>query len=335
MRQAKKNPDRPASTNQGSVSKVYDQLQSAVESYTTRKKTTHQVCDRLEPLPMSSRIPFHRIRQCNNFLKIRNYYQLNTMKLASANFCKVHQVCTICAQRRAVKYAKAVKDTVEVIRAKNPESVFLLITFTVRNSPDLQESMNRLNAYMKILMNRFKRANCADSIMNRINGGFYSVELTNNGTTWHPHIHMLVEATEAIYTHEVRKEWETISKGDSFMCDVSPIKFTDDESLFNACLEVSKYTLKNTQLTPDNLLHAYITLKGRNLVNRFGSFRGKEVTLNPELQQYADEPFYEYCFNWLNNRYNFNHDAFGHYDNQAQYQEKHNAKSADNNSVSS
>jgi plasmid rolling circle replication initiator protein Rep len=335
MRQPLKNPDAPASNNQGSVSKVYDQLQAAVDAHTTRKKTTNQVCNSLEPLPMSGRIPFHRIRQCNNFLKIRNYYQSNTLKLASANFCKVHQICTQCAQRRAIKYAKAVKDTVQIIRGNRPESVFLFLTFTVRNSDDLAEAVNRLNKYTKILMNRFMRGNCKESIMNKINGGFYSVEITNNGSTWHPHIHMLVEATEVIYTHEVRKEWETISNGDSFMCDARPIEFADDESLFNACLEVSKYTLKNTQLTPENLLHAYHTLYGRNLVNRFGSFRGKKVTLNPELEDYADQPFYEYCFNWFDTKYRFNHDAFGHYDNQAQYEEIHHAKSADNNPVSS
>lgn len=321
-----KNPDRPASTNQGSSSKVHDQLQTAVDAHTTRKKLTNQVCNSLEPLPMSSRVPFHRIRQCNNFLKIRNYYQLNTLKLASANFCKVHQICTQCAQRRAIKYAKAVKDTVQVIRAARPESVFLFLTFTVRNSDDLVEAFERLNKFTTILMNRFKRGNCKDSIMQKINGGFYSVEITNNGTTWHPHIHMLVEATEAIYTHEVRKEWESISNGDSFMCDARPIDFTDDESLFNACLEVSKYTLKNTQLSPENLLTAYITLHGRNLVNRFGSFRGKKITLNPELEDYADQPFYEYCFNWFDTNYRFNHDAFGHYENQSDYLEKNNAK---------
>lgn len=326
MMQALKNPDRPASTNQGSVSKVFDQLQAAVDAHTTRKKTTNQVCDSLQPLPLASRIPFHRIKKCNNFLKIRNYYQLNTLKLASANFCKVHQICTQCAQRRAIKYAKAVKDTVQIIRADNPQSVFLFLTFTVRNSPDLSEAIARLNKYAQTLMNRFKRGNCKDSIMQKINGGFYSVEITHNGSSWHPHIHMLVEATEAIYTHEVRKEWETISNGDSFMCDARPIAFTDDESLFNACLEVSKYTLKNTQLSPENLLDAYLTLHGRNLVNRFGSFRGKKITLDPELQAYADQPFYEYCFNWYERVYKFNHDAFGHYDNEADYKEKTNGK---------
>jgi Replication protein len=331
MSEAKENPDRPASTNQGSQSEVNDRLKHAVMDNSTLKETTLQVCDKLASLRLSGHVPLYRIRECNSFLKFRNYYQIDTLKLSSANFCKVHQVCSQCARRRAMKYAKAIKDTVEILRGNHPESVFLFLTFTVRNGVHLPEAMKRLDQYMNTLMGRFKRQNVHESIMCKIYGGFYSIELTHNGTTWHPHVHMLVEASEVIDTLQVRKEWSEISNGDSYICDARPIQFTDDQSLFNACLEVSKYTLKNTSLSPEHLLEAYINLKGKNLVNRFGSFRGKKISLLPDLDKFADQPFWEYCFNWFNRKYHFNEKASNHYDNFADYKEKHHVKPSDDN----
>jgi len=320
MNSPKENPPKPASIEEGSQNeKQMTALQERVKRNHKRVSTTRQAVKRLEAIPGAAElIPLHRIRQCSEYLAFNNYYQVKQIKLASANFCKVHQVCSQCAQRRATKYAQDILQSVQNSKFSNLQ----LITLTVRNSHDLHEVLGRLYQYFKILLNRFKRQNKKGSITRSMVGGVWTIEITHNPATgWHPHIHGLIASSAPIYTGDVRSEWEEISDGDSFMCDSTPIKANDTQSLWDAVLEVSKYTLKNATLEPQELFDIYRALKGKQLIRRFGTFTGKDIELNPNLTDFSEEPFYQYVLRYFTKQYKFDNASFGHYKNAKDFEE--------------
>lgn len=320
MTPSKENPDRPASTNQGSQDeKQMTALPERVKRNHTRVCNTRQVVKQLEVLPMASElIPLARIRHCSDYLAFNNYYRVGQVKLASANFCKVTQICSQCAQRRATKYAQAILEAVQ----NSKYSDLNLITLTVRNSHDLADALDRLYEYFRILNNRWMRKNVKGSFTRHMVGGVWTIEITySKKTGWHPHIHGLIASNAPIYTGDVRAEWENISKGDSYICDSTPVKANDTQTIWDAVLEVSKYTLKNATLPAQQLMDVYLALKGKRLIRRFGTFAGRDVILTDDIADFSQEPFYQYMFRYFAKGYEFDHGAFGHYENQADFNE--------------
>lgn len=315
-----KNPPQPPSIEEGSESKELKNmtaLSERVKRNGTRKNHTLQVIDQIAQLPLANYlVPITRIKQCSDYLAFNNYYQVGQIKLASANFCKVHQICSQCAQRRGTRYGQEILKSIQETKPQ-----FLqLITLTVKNSHDLEDSLHRLFKYFKILTNRYKRQNTKDSITNSFVGGVWSIEITySEKHGWHPHIHGLIASKKRIYTHEVRAEWESISEGESYICDSSPVDTSTDETLFKSVAEVCKYTLKNSSLPAAELMEVYIALKGKQLIRRFGTFSGRVVQM-VDITDFTNEPFYQYLFKFFNNKYNFNHEGFSHYDNAQDYE---------------
>jgi hypothetical protein len=317
----KENPDTPASRNQGSqIGTELNDLKQRVKRNHTRVRYTRQVVDYLLRMPESQDCikALNRILHCSDFLSFHHYYQKGKVKLASASFCKVPQICSQCAQRRATKYAQAILQSVQA----NPSKHLYLVTLTVRNSHDLADALSRLYNYFNILNQRFFKKNKADSITKRFLGGVWTIEFTyDKKTGWHPHIHGLIATAAPLYTHEVRKEWESISGGDSFMCDATEIKATDEQSLWSAVAEVSKYTLKNASMPPVQLLQVYKAIKGKQLIRRFGILKGKDVTYEGDLTEYENEPFFRFTFRYFDDAYKFQDKMHLHFDNHAQYKE--------------
>lgn len=322
MNSPKENPLKPASIEEGSQEDKdlqMTQLTERVKRNHKRVTTTRQVVKLLEAIPSAAElIPLHRIRRCSEYLAFNNYYQLGKIKLASASFCKVHQICSQCAQRRATKYAQDILESAQNTKFNNLQ----LITLTVRNSHDLDEVLGRLYQFFKILINRFMRKNKKDSFTRLMVGGVWTIEITHNPDTgFHPHIHGLIASTAPIYTNDVRSEWEEISQGDSYICDSTPIKTNDTQSLWDAVLEVSKYTLKNATLEPEILLEVYRALKGKQLIRRFGTFTGKDIQLNPNLIDLSEQPFYQYVLRYFTKQYKFDNASFGHYENAKDFEQ--------------
>ncbi len=311
-----KNPPQPASIVEGSELKIIKNqsaLSDRVQRNLNRVYATRQAVWALKGLPNAHEIiPFHRIEHCCNYLAFNNYIDLAQIKLASANFCQVHLICSQCAQRRATLYAQEILLAVQ----QSNHDYLQLITLTVRNSHDLLEVLNRLFKYFKTLTNRFMRKNVKNSITNDFIGGVWTIEITYNPETgFHPHIHGLIASTKQIYTGDVRAEWESISNGDSYICDSSPINYTNEQERWKAIVEVCKYTLKNTSLPPDILLEVFQALKGKRLIRRFGTFKGKKISLEPDLIDFKNERFNHYVFQYLNNKYEHIQELDGFYQN--------------------
>jgi plasmid rolling circle replication initiator protein Rep len=298
-----------------------DSLLKAIRDNTSSKKELNQLIDKLKLNNQGSRLPIKRLAECGNYLTFKDYYKIKKLKLTTANFCRCHLLCHRCAHYRALDNADDIRLIVEDIIKNRSNATFHFLTATVRNGKQLPECLSRLNRYKQIFMDRFRKQNVKTSITTKIQGGFWSTEITHNDkqNTWHPHIHMLVETNGDITTSQFRKEWKSISHGESFMCDAQKIDINTPEQLFKACLEISKYTLKNTQLTPELLAEAYVITKGKPYVGRFGTFRKNKLTIEPKLNNFENEPFWLYAFQWAKTKYQFVKDACNHYDNEEDF----------------
>lgn len=211
-----------------------------------------------------------KLEGCGNWLKFRSYFTVGKVRLTAASFCKEHLICPLCAIRRGGKALQKYQERFSILTAARPDLKPFLVTLTVRNGPDLAERYDHLSESFKRLLSRRTERRTV-SVLRDVSGGVGSVEFTNNGKGWHPHIHLLVLAVECPSQVQLRAEWEQITR-DSFMCDVRPIS----DPVGGFC-EVFKYAVKFSELEPADNWHAFRILAGRRLLTSFGCFRGVDV----------------------------------------------------------
>ena len=249
-------------------------------------------------------IRFQRVLECGDWLKYRDYYTGPGIKLHSANFCKNTLVCSLCAIRRASRNMAAYLERFEVIQKQEPTLRPYLVTLTVRNGRNLAKTLKHLTDSLKLLHHR-RVEKKSTSLMREIAGGVFSIEVTNTGKEWHPHVHAIWLASEHPNQHALRAEWEQIT-GDSFMCDVQEIAPLADAGPdinphAKGFAEVFKYALKPSELGAHLMIEAYPVLKGKRLLASFGVFRGVEQpeSLADDLTGLDDLPYVEYLFRYL------------------------------------
>lgn len=226
----------------------------------------------------------HRIDNCGNYLVFNHYHTVDEVRLTKASFCKTHLLCPLCAIRRGAKQVKAYLDKLEAIRNEDPTLKPYMLTLTVKNGHDLKERFNHLTESFSKLLKRRRNTKAGNSTSELIKalGGVYSYELTySKQHGWHPHIHMVVLQRDHDLIDfdkynpkesRLSQEWLSVT-GDSFIVDIRPIKGNPSEGF----IEVFKYALKFSDLTPEQNLLAFTLMKGRRLTGAFGAFWGVKV----------------------------------------------------------
>jgi hypothetical protein len=91
------------------------------------------------------------------------------------------------------------------------------------------------------------------------------------------------------------REWHAIT-GDSFVVDVRPIDLADPAAGF---LEVFKYALKFSDMSPADTYAAHLVLRGRRLVGSAGAFRGIEVPESLTDEPLDGLPYVELLYRYL------------------------------------
>lgn len=214
--------------------------------------------------------PLQRLQSCGDYLVFRHYWTVDQVKLHGARLCKQHLICPLCAIRRGAKALKAYLDRWEVIRAEKTALRPFLVTLTVKDGPDLAERFEHLKRSQRELWKRKQRRR--GSVLDGVAGAVWSYEVKRGQGSglWHPHLHMIALAEFQPDQVELAREWHGIT-GDSFVVDVRPISQDDPASGF---IEVFKYAVKFSDQPHADTLHAFQTLRGKNLMASSGCFRG-------------------------------------------------------------
>jgi hypothetical protein len=228
---------------------------------------------------------FTNLKHCASYLVFHEYLSIDEIRLVKAHTCKQHLLCPFCAMRRSGKFVAKNLPKVEQVVNENRARIPSLVTFTVKNGPNLQERYTDLRKAYRRLNQR--RRDCLKgqkySEWAKVAGGITSCEFTKKGEgDWHPHIHALVMLDDFIDQKALSDEWLDIT-GDSFIVDIRRIRGKANAGgldIASALLEVCKYALKFHDMTLPDTWHAYQTLRTRRLVDSFGVLRGVQVPEN-------------------------------------------------------
>lgn len=242
------------------------------------------------------------LKQCGHWLVFRHYYTKDELRLHSADFCKKHLLCPLCAVRRAGKYLKAYLDRFTACMSNfDGKATPYMVTLTIKDGEDLTERFNHLRAAMRAQLqarrNYFKNPSKRRHFeICKALGGVHSVEAKRgkNSGLWHPHVHMVWLCESPPDARKLSEEWEYFTK-DSKIVDVRPF-YGDSVDSF---LEIFKYALKFSDLSlPDNF-QAFRELSGKRLVDSFGCFKGVKVDEDLTDGVLEDLPYIEMFYQYL------------------------------------
>ena len=252
------------------------------------------------------------LRACGTWLQFAYYFGWSAeglkdeYRLIRANFCDQHLICNFCAVRRSIQKLNAYLKRYRHLLQLNPYRIPLLITFTVKNGPDLRERFEHLMRSFRRLQDNRRRylsnpRKHPFTQLAKVTAGVGTFENTYNAETGehHPHFHLIALCNDIPAHKPLVDEWQAIT-GDSFVVDIRP--FEDISNPEAAFMEVFKYTLKFSTMPLDVNYQASRVLAGRRLLISFGEFWGIKV---PE--QLTDEPLdrehVDYYFEWLEDQY--------------------------------
>lgn len=152
------------------------------------------------------------------------------------------------------------------------------VVLTARNTPDLTpEHVKEFKDWWKKLRRR--------KVARHWQGGFYSLEVTNEGRGWHLHLHALIDA-RWIDAGQLATEWASVTAGAGHIVRVKDSRQAD------YLHEVTKYCVKGSMLAkwtgPD--IAAFIgAFTGQRTFGVFGSLYGKRTEFADWLKTLRDE----------------------------------------------
>jgi hypothetical protein len=239
-----------------------------------------------------------RLGRCGEYLGFRHYYTVDQVRLHSADFCKQHLICPLCAIRRGSKLMGSYLPRFEHLIASAPTLSPAFVTLTVRNGQSLSESFGRLRSSLDVLFERRRSArkgNRGASEFAKVAGLVGTIEVTNKGKGWHPHAHMVVLLDAYIDRNKLAAEWKQITGG-SFIIDIRVI---DRDNPVDAFAEVFKYALKFSEMTPERIWEARRELRQCRLVYSLGCFRGVSVPTELTDEPLDGLPYVEWFYRYL------------------------------------
>lgn len=240
------------------------------------------------------------VSSCGDWLKFREYYTIDEIRLHGASFCKKHLLCPLCAIRRGAKHLGRYIARFEELKAANGQLQPYMVTLTVKDGSDLSERFKHLQKSVQKLNHKRHVQKCK-TILHDVHGAVWSYEIKrgNGSGLWHPHCHAIWLSDSQPDQVKLSQEWLAIT-GDSFIVDVRPINPVDVVSGF---LEVFKYAVKFSDQPLEDTFHCFKTLSGKRLLGSFGLFYGI-----PEPDDLTDDclddlPYIDHFFTFYNGSY--------------------------------
>jgi hypothetical protein len=189
------------------------------------------------------------VKQCTGCKKRTTFY----------NRCEKF-FCPTCAPR----LARERKESIEwwTRQVKQPKHLVL----TVRNTLDLTKPYVQ---FIKEALSRLRRC----KVFSSVKGGFYSMEVTNEGNGWHLHFHLLID-TPWLCMPELSQVW-----GKLVGQDYAIVKIKDCRGA-EYLKEVTKYAVKGNDLAklkPALIAEFIEAFSGVRFFGVFGSLYGKRT----------------------------------------------------------
>lgn len=241
-----------------------------------------------------------RLKHCGEYLGFRHYWTVDQLRLHSASFCRQHLLCPLCAIRRSAKQVKAYVEKVEAVTCDAPALRPVMITYTVKNGPDLKERLKHLRNALQTLTERRRTArkgNRGATTWRHIAGCVGAIEATHSEETgWHPHCHIVALCDGWMDQAQMVEEWRSIT-GDSFIVGITALDA--EKPIVDAFLETFKYALKFSDMSASRVWEAHEVMSGQRMVFSLGNLRGVVVPESLTDEPLEGLPFVEYFYRYL------------------------------------
>lgn len=301
--ETKKNPlhNSDQENEKGGISGLGKRL----ERYALAHERALQNAEYIEHHEQHARKRAVKLKHCGHWLVFRHYYTVDDLRLKSADFCKQHLLCPLCAIRRGAKFLERYLERYQFVTAQNRSLRPYLVTLTLQNGEDLGERYRHLRGSLRRLNrargNYLSQPTRPFTQFAHADGYVYSIEAKrgNNSGLWHPHVHMLWLCETTPNERALSEEWHKIT-GDSFIVDVRPLAGDNEEELAKGFSEVFKYALKFSDLSPRDNWQAFEVMRATNLVGSGGSLRGVKVPENLEDELLDELPYIDLFYKYLN-----------------------------------
>lgn len=274
-----------------------------------------------------------KLDYCGSFLWLRDYYEQDVARVKGGMFCGQPRLCQACAIRRSAKLLQSVTSKIShVVVTENLGGFPLLpylVTFTVKDGPDLLERYRHLDGAIRSMAAhaRNSRSSCRNipNQWSKAAGVFVSYEFKRGSGSglWHPHAHAIFLSDTMPDMYAFREEWKRIT-GDSFIVDVrsldcneklregfaniaagetpmTPEIFDDvSEMMVGDLVEVCKYTLKLSGMAPADCWAAFQSLFGLRMVRTYGNLYGVQVSESgDDNESDLQGPYVDYVLRWM------------------------------------
>lgn len=168
--------------------------------------------------------------------------------------------CPVCAPRLSRERKQAIEWWTK--RVNQPKHLVL----TVRNTSDLTQEYVK---FLKTQLAKLRRS----KVFKAVKGGFYSMEVTNEGRGWHVHFHLLIDAPW-LCMPDVSEAWGRLNGQDFAIVKIKDCRGAD------YLKEVTKYAVKGSELAswkPQDIATFISTFDGVRFFGVFGSLYGKRT----------------------------------------------------------
>lgn len=198
-----------------------------------------------------------RVRECATWLKFRRTE--GGLKLALANFCRV-RLCPVCQWRRSLKIYGQMS---RICEALPDDYAIIALNLTLRNCES-----RLIGKTLDKLLGGFSRLIKYKDVAAVVQGTYRATEITINRDphsawfgTLHPHLHTLLVVRKS-YFHSMKyisaARWAELwqrAAGTDYTPDISVyrLKVKDGQSITDALREVTKYTVKASDLCDDEI----------------------------------------------------------------------------------
>lgn len=197
------------------------------------------------------------VKKCNGCRKTTKFF----------NRCELF-FCPICAPRLSRERRQSIEWWAKQI--SQPKHLVL----TVRNTSDLTTEYVR---FLKTQLAKLRRA----KVFRSVKGGFYSMEVTNEGRGWHVHFHLLID-TPWLCMPDVSETWGKLVGQDFAICKIKDCRGKE------YLQEVTKYAVKGSELarwSPRDIATFIDTFDGVRFFGVFGTLYGKRTEWRDWIKQ--------------------------------------------------
>lgn len=275
-----------------------------------------------------------KLSACGSWLLFRAWAQNAAVRLREANFCSLTRACVSCAAIRAARTAdvytaKSLVLLDQAFERGEPIPVPRMVTVTQPVGPDFELQLSKMLAALKKLRqlrnNAKKRGTSPE--WSRPEHFAWSVECKrsrNYADQWHIHAHSVCLCSQRLDLDRLHHEWTEMTgwagrpdvrlsdSGREILLRRDRLRLASvRDALRHDLMEVFKYNLKFSDLTPDDIAHAFLATRGKRLLFGWDGYRGCKVP--EELGDLAEEagPWMDLHFRRLSGRARLFRHRFG------------------------